>query len=117
MYKELGLSSTLLCLLFLLFDPFHLLMLSSVQMLILCSVAVAFLLYGIFLFRTNVQDEREQLHVFVASKLGYLIGAAVLTFAIVAEKLSHHSVSWLIIALAGMVLGKIIGLLYAQYKK
>lgn len=117
MLKEIGLSTLLLTLLFFLFDPFHLLMLTSLQMLILCGVAVVSLLYGIFLFREKAQDEREQLHVFVASRLGFLIGAAVLTVAIVAEKLAHHSVSWLILALSGMVLGKIIGLLYAMYKK
>lgn len=115
MNKEISLSLLLLTLLFLLFDPFHLLMLTSMQMLILCFLVVASLLYSIFLFRATPADEREQLHVFVASRLGFLTGALVLTIAIVFEKLAHHSVTWLLLALAGMVIGKIIGIVWASY--
>lgn len=115
MQKELGLSLLLLSLLFFLFDPFHMLMLTSMQMLVLCAVAVTALAYGVFLFRSRSHDEREQLHLFVASRIGFLLGAGVLTVAIVLQKIAHQDVAWLILSLAGMVLGKIIGLLYAQY--
>lgn len=114
---ELWLSLLLLLALFGLFDPFHLLMLSMHQMLLLCIVVVIFLCYIIFLFRERAQDEREEQHKYIGNRFGYLFSSSVLVIAIISEKLSHRSIGWLLLVFASMVVGKLFGLLYAQYKK
>ena len=113
---EIIVSLSLLLSLFVLFDPFHLLMLSMAQMLLLCLVAVIFSAYAIFLFREQTRDEREEKHKYIGNRFGYLLGSTTLVLAIIVEKLGHHQIGWLLLALASMVFGKLVGLLFARHK-
>ena len=112
---EVLLSLLLLSSLFFLFDPFHMLMLTMAQMVVLCVVAILFSAYSIFLFKEHTQDEREVHHRYIGNRYGYLLGSGVLVIAIISEKLAHHSIGWLLFALSAMVIGKLFGLLYARY--
>lgn len=115
--NELALSVLLLVSLAALFDPFDILMLTMTQIFALCIVILIFSSYVIFLFREKTLDEREEQHRFLASRMAFFFGATALVLGITIEKLNHHSVQWLILALAAMVIGKLVGHVYASMKR
>ncbi len=104
---------SLLILLILLLNPFDLWMPTSLHMLLIALLSAAFLAFSNLLWREEAHDEREEWHRFFAGRLGYFFGTMILVIGIVVESLAHSLDTWLIIALAGMLVGKVIGRIYA----
>jgi hypothetical protein len=71
---------------------------------------------GIF-WKEQKGDERETLHKYIAGRFAYFAGITVLVLAIVLQSLHNVLDSWLVIALAIMLLAKIVGLLYGNYRR
>jgi len=113
---EIFIPIILISLLVLLFDPFMVLMPSSVQMLILVLVLIVFTFFSLFIWKEKSTDEREIMHRNIASRFAYLASATVLTIGVLIQSLNHTLDPWLLFALIIMILAKIIGLIYSQKK-
>ena len=113
---ELGIAVVLLGLLFVVFNPWDIAMPSYVVMSLLVGLVVIFIAFASFVWRESQGDERERFHRSFADRAAYLAGSAFLLVAIVVEELSHNLDPWIVLVLAIMVFGKIIGLTYAKKK-
>ena len=105
-----------LAVLFLLVDPFHWLMTTETQMILLGFSAVAFLLYAGVVFREQARDERESDHLHRASRWGYLVGVVTLSLIIVVQNLMHDVDPWLMAALGVMVVTKLLVFRWSQWR-
>ena len=65
-------------------------------------------------FRGAPEDEREELHLFFASKMGYFAGILVLLVGVSYRLFDGRVDPWLAGALAAMVVGKIIAHAWAK---
>ena len=114
--NEITISIILIILLILFLNPLDFLMPSPfVTMLIIFLIAV----FGIFtavIWREKPRDEREGFHSMYAGRLAFLTGSTILVIGIVVQELHHITDPWLIYALAGMTIAKILGFLYGQRK-
>jgi heme O synthase-like polyprenyltransferase len=113
---ELAVSLGLLALLFVLYNPWDLLMPGYLVMSFLVGMVVLYVAFATFLWRENGGDERENLHRMFADRIAYLAGSAILLFGIIIGELNHSLNPWLIGALAAMVIAKVIGFVYGEIK-
>lgn len=81
------------------------------------AVIIIFIIFISFFWKEQAHDEREAVHRLVAGRFGFIFGAAILLLAIIAQTLQHRLDDWLVVALVGMVIGKIIGNAYSQLKQ
>lgn len=98
-------------------NPFGILMPTAIAMTLLAALFVAFCLFAVFVIREKAVDERDREHRAFAGHVAFLAGSALLVLGIIAEDLTHTLDSWLVIALIGMVLGKLIARLYADRRR
>ncbi len=84
---------------------------------VLVVLALVFIFFASLVWREQAHDEREQLHRMLADRLAFLVGSALLLAAITIQTIQHRLDVWVVFALGAMVLAKITGLLYGQYKK
>lgn len=85
------------------------------------SMIAVFLIaiFGMFVavvWKEQVRDEREGLHRMIAGRFAFLVGSSILVIGIIAQALDHASDPWLIYALVGMLIAKILGLIYGHSK-
>jgi len=113
---EIIISAVLIILLILLLDPFMYYMPTPLQMIIITLVLLVFASFSAFVWREKARDEREQLHINIASRFSYLAGVGILIAGTLYQTINHNLDPWLIIALIVMMLAKIIGILYANSK-
>jgi len=113
---EIVASSLLVILLFLVLNPFDILMLSNIYMMLLALFVVAFLVFLGLIWRARATDERELSHQHAASKISYTFGVNILAIGIVFQALAHTLDPWLATSLGVMVLGKIIATAYYKHK-
>jgi hypothetical protein len=86
-------------------------MMSTVILLVLVLILVGFTL------AEGKGDEREIYHRLLASRAGFLVGLLILSLGILDEVIINHQPAiWLIYGLAGMVLGKVVGLIWGRVK-
>lgn len=83
-------------------------------MTLVCVAALLFFLFMGFVFAESVHDEREELHRYIAARLGYLGGASVLMVMIVIQEFQHTDNDALVYALGAMLLAKVLGMMYAK---
>ncbi|MBI3573155.1 MAG: hypothetical protein HY092_03075 [Candidatus Kerfeldbacteria bacterium] len=80
------------------------------------ALAAAFIaLFGLA-WRERPRDEREEYHRALAGRLAFLAGSGALVTAIIVQSLQHRLDSWLVVALATMLLAKVVGLIYGRMK-
>ena len=114
--NELTVGLGLLFLLFIIFNPFSVLMPRYMIMTFLVAAIVLFITFATFLWKENKGDEREQYHRLFADRIAYLMGSATLLIGIVISELAHSLDPWLIYAIAIMVIAKVAGLIYSKIK-
>ncbi len=85
-------------------------------MTITCVAAILLFLFVSFIFRESVHDEREELHRYIAARLGYLGGVTVLMIMIVWQEFTHVDDERLMYVLGVMLLMKVAGSIYAKKK-
>ena len=83
-------------------------------MTLVCVAALLFSLFMGFVFAESVHDEREELHRYIAARLGYLGGASVLMVMVMVGEFRHTHNDDLVYALGAMILMKVIGMIYAK---
>jgi predicted ABC-type exoprotein transport system permease subunit len=115
-FGEIIISVVLILLLVLSLNPFHFFMPSVLQMTLLCILVLVFGVFTVFVWKEKVQDERESMHRLFAGRVAFLSGTIILVIGIVAEHLQLQKNPWLEVALVGMVLSKLIGLVYSRLK-
>jgi hypothetical protein len=113
---EIVVSLTFVVLLALKLDPLDLLMPTKVQMSILALLVAAAGLYAGILFRQKARDEREALHLYRASRFAYVAGVGLLVLAIVLQSFRGGADPWLFYILAGMVIVKLVILIWSRIR-
>ncbi len=89
--------------------PKSMVMSNDAQMILLALVFILVSAFIAFLWREHPADERELLHVARASRLGYVIGCAVLIIALVWQQVvGHHDDPTAAVALFAMIATKLI---------
>ncbi len=82
---------------------------SSIVMIAIAIFVAAFALFAVLIWRENPRDEREAQLLLSADRIGFLVGATVLSVAVVVEALRHESTNFLVLTLTLMILAKIFG--------
>lgn len=115
LYTEALISLVLVVLAVLLLDKFHYWMPGMMGMAVLGLTFVVFTTFAIFVLREKAQDERELSHRMLAGRVAFLTGSTILTLGIIAQSLEGGGVDpWLVYALIGMVLSKLISRVYSD---
>ncbi len=113
-FSEQTVSILLIVLLIGYINPFHFWMSDMVQMTLLGLGVACFAFFVMLTWKEVIQDEREQLHRFVAARLASIVVGVVLLLGTFIQSIHHTLDPWLPVALAAMVFAKIVGRWYAQ---
>jgi hypothetical protein len=106
--KESIVTIALIIIAILLLNPFHFWM---PDMVVMCMLATALALFGVFasfILREKSVDERDDQHKSLAGRNAYLTGSGILMLGIVIQGYTHEVDPWLVFALIGMIVVKII---------
>lgn len=95
-------------------NPLDLFMPSMMQVLVVTLAGLLFLLFSGFVWREQAEDEREELHRFLAARFAYLVGTGLLMLAVLVQSFAHSLDPWVIVALIGMLIAKVAGRMYAK---
>lgn len=77
---------------------------------------VVFLFFASILWRENGFDEREEVHIQKTGRISFLVGSGILLAGIVYQAFQQNIDPWLVYALIGMILSKLLVRLYYQQK-
>ncbi len=88
--------------------PIPFLMLTSTQMVLTSLAALGFIMWTVFQWQEGALDEREELHRFLAARLAYFVGAAIVMIGVLVQSLRHSVDPWLVGALIGMIVAKVV---------
>ena len=114
---EVVLAAIILVLLVFFVNPFMGWMPDMLHYMAAGGLIVLVALFGGLVWRERASDEREELHRFIGARVAYLAGVIVLALGIVTESISRVPDTWLIAALAVMILGKLVGRYYARVER
>jgi len=106
--KEIIITIILIVITILLLNPFHFWMPDMIVICMLVSVLVLFGIFASFVLREKSFDEREDQHRTFAGRNAFLTGSGILIIGIVVQGYTHLVDPWLVIALVGMIVAKII---------
>lgn len=96
-------------------DPWHWFMPNESQMLLLCLLVAGVCIWVGIIFREKARDERETLHLYRASRAGYLVGILALSTLVVIQDLRHRLDPLVLVVLAIMIITKLVVLKVSQY--
>lgn len=114
---EIGSALILVVLALLLLNPVGFWMPDAMHMLILAATVVAFGSFAVFIFREKALDEREDSHRMFAGRAAFFLGGAILMLGIIVQTLQHALDPWMVVALLGMVTGKIAARLWSSQNR
>ena len=114
--KEIIAGVVLIGLSVFLLNPFNFWMPAMTVYIVCAFVLATFVLYLGFILKEKPKDEREEAHLLVASRTGYLAGVTVLTGIFLYQAFTSHPAPEIVIALTVMVIGKLAGLAHGQRK-
>lgn len=106
--SEWLLAIAIIVALVLVLNPFDIIMTSPYTLTLLMILGIAVFAFGVFVWRERYRDEREELHAMKAGRLSYFAGGVVLVIGISFQTLTHALDVWLLVALAAMVVTKLI---------
>ncbi len=112
--KQAVLSLPMLIILLVFINPFDFFITVKVWMALLTVFILFFLIFSILLWTVKPEDEREDQHISISSRLAFTIGTIVLTAGIVYQSFKGNFDPWLPAVLIFMILTKIISLLYLR---
>lgn len=117
MIGEFIISLALIFLLTSFFYPEKLFMPHAMHPFMIPFVIVLLVLFGAVLWKETPGDEREQLHKLIAARVAYFAGIVALAAAVIYQNIFHKVDWWLLVVLCIMLLGKVVGSLYAKLRK
>lgn len=97
-----------------LLNPWHLWMPDVLVMCLIGGLLVVFGIFAAFLLREVAVDEREEAHRSIAGRNAFLVGAAILIIAIAIQEYREQLDGWLVAALIGMVITKLVTRLWSD---
>ena len=113
--QEIVITGIFILVLLLLLNPFGFFMPTELTYIILGGIAVVFAVYVSFVLKEEPQDEREQLHRFIANRSAYIYGSGALVIGMFYQALTDGVIdSWLLIVLGVMVVAKIASLYHSE---
>jgi len=112
--KETAIAIILIVLLVLVLNPFNFLMPPHYLTMLIIFLIAVFGIFAAVIWKEHARDEREQLHRMLAGRYAFLTGSSLLVVGIIVQSLQHIIDRWLIFALVGMILAKLIALGYSQ---
>jgi energy-coupling factor transporter transmembrane protein EcfT len=112
--KEIIIAIILIILLVLFLNPFNLLMPPPFLSMLILFLIIVFGIFAAVIWKEHARDEREHFHHMLAGRYAFLAGSGILVTGIILQSLQHHIDPWLVFALTGMILVKLIGLNYSQ---
>ena len=104
--SEVVLGTLVIGLLALLFNPYWMPM--GGVLVLIGLLAVGVFGFGVFVWRESAKDEREQQIIAQNDRLAYLIAGGIMTVGVATQAIQGSVDAWLVGALAGMVIIKII---------
>ena len=114
--QEILISAILIVLLVLFLNPFDFWMPTTLLAMMVLGFVVVFVLFASFIWRENHKDEREGLHKMMAGRIAFLVGTALLVLGIIIQSFNHNLDPWLVFTLGGMIVAKVISLIYGRIK-
>jgi hypothetical protein len=115
-FGELSVAIAFLALLFVIFNPWNVVMPTYLEVVVLVALMAVFGAFAIFIWRENGGDEREQLHRMFSDRLAFLTGSGILLIGVVVGEWQHQLNQWILFTLAAMVIAKAVGLIYSKMK-
>jgi hypothetical protein len=106
--SEITLAVGILFALVMLINPAHLIMTSVVLLTLIMIFAVLIIAFGIFIWGEQPRDEREAFNGLRAGRISSFAGGGILVIAIITQAFSHKLDIWLPVALAVMVIAKLL---------
>jgi heme O synthase-like polyprenyltransferase len=113
---EAVISLVLIALLIFFLNPMELWMPQSMHAIMIPLLVILFIVFSGALWKEASGDEREQLHIFIASRFAYFAAIAALVIGIVIQSFQKAIDPWLIVAICVALLAKIAGILYGHIK-
>lgn len=113
-FAESILLGILSLMLLLLLNPFHVMMKLMVSSLVLGALIGLYVVKFFLIWREKPQDERDLQHRFQSSWTSYTIVSLLLFTGVIVESLQGSVDIWLIVAIAGMFLSKLISIIYLE---
>ena len=114
--KEVISSCLIVFLVFWLVNPFHFWMPTMLQMTLTIILILIFSIFAHFVWKESAQDERDELHRFIADRTAYLTGSAMLIVAFIVQSIHHMIDPWIAVTLAVCILAKIGGSMFARFR-
>src|SRR5690606_31922250 len=105
---ELLIGIVILGILVVLLNPTHLLMPDSINTMLVLGFIIMFLVFIGLVWREQASDERDTLHIHKSGRWSFFTGTTILVIGIVVQATNHDVDPWLLYALSGMVLAKLI---------
>lgn len=87
-------------------DPFRWFFLTTTGIVVVAIGIVLLGVYGVFVEREHVHDERDEIHRMLAGRVAFHVGAAFLTVGITVQSLRNQLDPWLVAALVIMIVAK-----------
>lgn len=115
-YMQVASAAIVLVLALLLLNPFHFWMPDMAHMAMLGFLLVAFAVLSVYLLQENGGDEREATHRMLAGRVAFFVGSLILVIGIALESMHGTPDTWLVLALAGMILGKMLARFYSDWR-
>ncbi len=116
-FAESALLALLSGLLILLLNPFNIMMKLMLSAGVIACLIILYLVKFFIIWREKPQDERDIQHRFQSSWASYSTVSVLLFVGVVFEALQGSVDVWLVTALAGMFISKLVSLLYLEIYK
>ena len=116
--QEIAVTVIFLLVLLVLLNPLGLYMPTELIYIILGSILVLFGVYASLILKESPQDEREELHLYIANRFAYIYGSLALVVGIIYQGITDaHIDPWLLLVLAVLVVSKMLSLLHSAKMK
>ena len=85
------------------------------EVIAIISLAV-FFVFAFFICHHKKNDERDDYVLFLGERFGFIAGSAILMIGLLIQAKAHEVDIWMAVAFTGMILAKIVGMIYAKLK-
>ncbi|KXK26067.1 MAG: hypothetical protein TR69_WS6001001361 [candidate division WS6 bacterium OLB20] len=108
---DIALALTLLVLLLVAYNPLQLLMPDMILIILSGAIASVLVLFVVLVWKEQDYDERDTRNRLIAGKYSFIAGTVVLAVGNIVQLLQHEMNIWLPLALAVMVITKMVSLI------
>lgn len=116
-FTESALLLVLSILLLLLLNPFNIMMKLMLSAGVVALLVILYVIKFFIIWKEKPQDERDLNHRFKSSWASYSTVSVLLFIGVIFEALSGDVDVWLVVALTGMFISKLVSLLYLEVYK